>query len=707
MRRIQSDADGRFQTGAFIDPNWREFTVVVHADGFAAFTQTLLVSPDIPQQSIRLSPRKPLNGIVVDSQGRRIEGAVVQSATEFGFAGLDWKAESGPDGRFVWYDAPVVGRYLLNVRKPPFRQVVARMVAGGTDEITIALHRLQRMHGTVTDGQTGRPIERFDLILGSGPHHPGWAPEWLRRSIYSFNGGKFDLTGPDFEQDMYHSIRIEADGYEPDEFIRFHDSLEDVAHDFNLRKAAILAGVVRGRDGRPLAGVDVALSGPDYDTPFENGRLKPGSTRSGAPMVRTGRDGRYVFRPQAHRDPVMAVHDTGFAIRFADELAATGDLTLAPWGRVEGMVKIGNKPAAGRRVGGWLFLPVPMVRYATVTDDSGRFVLDRVAPGRITVYYRVDNADHQGWTLSNSVSVDVKPGETARIQVGGTGRPIVGRLAVPEGASLDHFTLGHGVLAFPTRELPTPADFPEFDSKKRLAWWSAFYRTADGRSYAENRDLGYAVDLRQDGTFRIEDVPEGRYELKLPFEGLSRGTREGRQAFARCEVIVPEIPGGSSEEPLDIGTIPLEVFVFHEPKVGDRVPSIAAKAPDGRRLDLAALQGKFVLLHFWSGRPEDAATVPDLKAVYAAFGRDERFIMIGLHSDETPGAVARYAALRGLSWEQRYIGSGYDPNPFEAAFGVWFPPAAFLIGPDGRILAKDLEGGPMQQAVAKALKSGN
>ena len=58
--------------------------------------------------------------------------------------------------------------------------------------------------------------------------------------------------------------------------------------------------------------------------------------------------------------------------------------------------------------------------------------------------------------------------------------------------------------------------------------------------------------------------------------------------------------------------------------------------------------------------------------------------MIGLIADETPGPVRRYAARHGLSWEQRYIGSTYDPNPFEAAFGVWFPPAAFLIGPDGR-----------------------
>jgi peroxiredoxin len=146
------------------------------------------------------------------------------------------------------------------------------------------------------------------------------------------------------------------------------------------------------------------------------------------------------------------------------------------------------------------------------------------------------------------------------------------------------------------------------------------------------------------------------------------------------------------------------VFPFHEPKVGEPAPTIAAQAPDGRPLDLAALRGKFVLLHFWSGRPEDTAVVPHLKATYDAFGRDPRFVMIGLNADETPGPVRRYAASRGLAWQQWYIGSTYDPNPTEAAFGIWFPPAAFLIGPDGRILAKDLQDDAIPKAVARALK---
>ncbi len=504
---------------------------------------------------------------------------------------------------------------------------------------------------------------------------------------------------------MYHSIRIEAEGYEPAEFLRFHDSLEDVAHDFRLRKAAMLAGIVRGPDGRPLEDVDVTLIGAGFDNPIQSGRLMLGQDVNEPPRIRTGPDGRYAFRPQGRRVAIIAIHDSGFAVRSADDPAAAGDLTLAPWGRVEGLVKIGDRPASGETVAGWLRTSSASANlpYEATTLASGRFVLDRVAPGRLTIYRRVETED-QGWTQSHTVSLDVKPGETVRLQLGGTGRPVVGRLAIPEGVKLSQFAVGHGhgSLTPVLPEPPTPVDFLVFDSEQRAAWWDAFARTPEGRALVEDRDRAYAVALRPDGTFRIEDVPAGRYILKLPFEGLSRGTREGRQAFARTEVVVPEMAGGRSDEPLDIGAVPLEVFPFHEPRVGDRAPAIAAKAPDGRPLDLAALRGKFVLLHFWSGRPEDAAVIPHLKATYDAFGRDPRFIMIGLIADETPGLVRRYAARHGLGWEQRDIGSTYDPNPFEAAFGVWFPPAAFLIGPDGRILARDLQGEGIQQAVARA-----
>ena len=63
------------------------------------------------------------------------------------------------------------------------------------------------------------------------------------------------------DQGFNRSIRIEAEGYLPAELIGFRDDAEDIAHDFKLRKAAPLSGIVRGPDGKPLAGAKVGLSG--------------------------------------------------------------------------------------------------------------------------------------------------------------------------------------------------------------------------------------------------------------------------------------------------------------------------------------------------------------------------------------------------------------------------------------------------------------
>jgi peroxiredoxin len=161
------------------------------------------------------------------------------------------------------------------------------------------------------------------------------------------------------------------------------------------------------------------------------------------------------------------------------------------------------------------------------------------------------------------------------------------------------------------------------------------------------------------------------------------------------------IPGGRSDEPLDIGPISLKVFPVRD-QVGDLAPAIVADAVDRRTLDLTALRGKVVLLAFWSTR-WCMASLPHLKAAYDAFGRDPRFVMIGLNEDFAPEAITWCVARHNLAWEQRYLGNSDDPNPIAAAFGVRFLPTIILIGPDGRIVARDFEGDQVKQAVAAAL----
>ena len=149
---------------------------------------------------------------------------------------------------------------------------------------------------------TGQPVERFDLIPGWGPDRPGRpcrvAEPGSEQAAISPHG-KYDLHGGLFpDQGFNRSIRIEAEGYLPAELLGFRDDAEDIAHDFKLRKAAPLSGIVRGPDGKPLAGAKVGLERTARTMcRIVNGRLSSNLVVGEATHTTTGPDGRYTFSP--------------------------------------------------------------------------------------------------------------------------------------------------------------------------------------------------------------------------------------------------------------------------------------------------------------------------------------------------------------------------------------------------------------------------
>ena len=77
--------------------------------------------------------------------------------------------------------------------------------------------------------------------------------------------------------------------------------------------------------------------------------------------------------------------------------------------------------------------------------------------------------------------------------------------------------------------------------------------------------------------------------------------------------------------------------------------------------------------------------------------------MIGMITDDPKNARAYLARNPGLDWLQAAI------DPLKAATFLpsdrsgHFPSTIVLIGPDGKILAKDLRGSEIESAVARAL----
>jgi AhpC/TSA family len=201
-------------------------------------------------------------------------------------------------------------------------------------------------------------------------------------------------------------------------------------------------------------------------------------------------------------------------------------------------------------------------------------------------------------------------------------------------------------------------------------------------------DYGSRFIQQADGRYRSQSLmPDHEYEI-------TAWDREGAYVPRKLHRI--NLPEGASAE--------LTLVLRKKPKppeVGKLAPAFAVKTLDGRELSLAGLRGKVVLLHF--GYPvHGLQELPTLKRIHERFGRDERFAMLGLNLGNDPADVERLIKANDMTWSQAVLRDrGADPIVLDYDVGPPYP--AFLIGPDGTLIASGLQGEPLEKAVDEAL----
>jgi thiol-disulfide isomerase/thioredoxin len=133
--------------------------------------------------------------------------------------------------------------------------------------------------------------------------------------------------------------------------------------------------------------------------------------------------------------------------------------------------------------------------------------------------------------------------------------------------------------------------------------------------------------------------------------------------------------------------------------IGALAPDLAFENPEGKIMKLSDLRGKVVLLDFWASwcgpcRKEN----PNVVKVYNKY-HEKGFEIYSVSLDRDKSSWVKAIATDGLVWPNHVSDLGYWQSQAAKIYGVNSIPATFLIGKDGRIIARNLRGGALENAL--------
>ena len=444
---------------------------------------------------------------------------------------------SNAEGMWRWENAPQ-GRLGYSFIKGGFLRHSYCNLETRSEPYGYTMHRALNVSGFVTDKETGKSIENFNVMKGNwtvlggietDPNEEAAGIAWDVHGAMPMRKGNFNLAITEVQEK--HFIKVEAPGYRTARSRAIENDEGNLQFNFQLESSEGLNGQVLDQAGKPIAGAEVHYILPGRYTQIRNYVFADGATIKAV----SDSAGKFTLAEQDQEFAIMVIADDGFALMSEDEFRkAKQTIKISQWATIRGHCKFGTRPASGEEVVMYIQKDERIPRNVhfflscnAVVQEDGFYEIKRVPPNVICEVGRFIKYDRIGalsWVLKGATD----PNRVSQVNIGGIGRPVIGKV-----------------------KLPAESKRHVEDWNTSLSWIRSIRQDEDG----QGASLPFGIN--DDLTFRIDDVPAGDYKFMIIASDLQASNDRYEIGRIEAAFTIPAIEGGQSDEPLNVGELEL------------------------------------------------------------------------------------------------------------------------------------------------------